>query len=140
VYQAGEDPENLQVHVTGPNFNALEIYFKGEFFARRDIEGARDLHLRHSVILARQNPYGTFAVRYGDHQDTFRVYGWKKTKDLDTYGPITPEPGSPVCLCWVTQRILKVTYGVHREKTLILEFNGDLDPPNDWVQLFPKKP
>jgi hypothetical protein len=135
VFLAGSDLENLQVHVVGARRDKLEIYFRNEFFPDT-LDGATNLQLNNSVVLAPANPYGTFAVRYGPDQETFKVYGWKKNETAPvSYGPIAVDRGSPACLRWVTPRILKITYGPEQSKTFILRFN-DSDTP--WTVLYPK--
>jgi hypothetical protein len=130
---------DLQVHVTGPKLDTLQIFFRDEL--KVDVvDGSSNLHLGRSIVLAPVNPnsdkyYGTFAVRYGPHQDTFKVYGWKTSVSPTAciiHPPITLEPGSPVCLHWVTSRVLKVTYGLQQEKTYVIRFN---DAQNPWTVL-----
>jgi hypothetical protein len=132
AFAAGANLENLQVHVVGHERNTLEIFFNNEFY-RDTITGAYELQTDECLALAPENPFGTFAVRYGSARDTFKVYGWKKTATAPVvYGPITPEPGSFVCLHWVTPRILKVTYGPDKSKEHIVRFN---DSDNPWTVL-----
>jgi hypothetical protein len=134
VFRAGDEAANLQVHVVGTRFDTLEVYFSNQYFFRDKLNGAGDLRLDNSVILAPANPYGTFAVRYGPGQETFKVYGWKTNETSPvSFGPIAVDPGSPACLRWVTPRILKVTYGPEQSKTFILRFN-DSDKP--WTVLY----
>jgi hypothetical protein len=113
---------NLQVRVTGKDFNQIEVYFtasEAEQNVKTDtFPNTRDLQFDDKIRLAPAGPAGTFAVRYGPHLDTFKVYSWQmQANDLNAFGPITPEPGHPVCLTFVTPRLLKVTFGPDHSKT-----------------------
>src|SRR6185312_9291146 len=83
--KVGDEKENLQVRIVGPYFNAIEIYYHSssqnrDEFARDELPGAMYLNCQANIFLAPQNPFGTFAVRFGHHNDTFKVYGWKKSE------------------------------------------------------------
>lgn len=143
VFRSGTDSEYLEVRVVGPDFGTLEIYLHSasqdrDEFARDVLPGAQNLQYGGSVVLAPPNPYGTFAVRYGYNQDTFKVYGWKKgatapvsypqkksLADGAQGDPVTLVPGQPVQLEWVTPRILRASAGA---KSLILRFSSADDP------------
>lgn len=73
------------------------------------------------------NEWGTFAVRYGPNQDTFKIYGWGSGDTPIMYGPYTLEPGYPVYFRWITSQILKVTCCSSNglSKTLIVRFRSD---------------
>jgi hypothetical protein len=179
VFQAGNDFDNLQIYVTGPCFNTLEIYFKRaqkaparppsplppviyvfvfvwpnffyplalspptaasppspapDRFFRDTIDGASCLYTNNSLALAPANEWGTFAVRYGPYQDKFNIYGWCSDGKLSIYRGASPVPGHPVCLRWITSRIVRVEFGAGSAQPLILRFNADATKPVDhWT-------
>lgn len=127
VYRASDDPRDLQVHVVGPAFDKLEIYFHDEMATER-FEGQVNLHAG-GVLLAPASGLGTFALRYGAGCDTFKVYGWKKGKAVpDASPPLTLSPGCPVRLEWVTSKVLKATTSDASCPPLYLRFD-DADVP-----------
>lgn len=132
ILRAGQDPEDLQVHVVGRTFDTVELYFREEF--HRETLPQANLHCGR-VSLAPRNDLGTFAILLGGCQDTLAVYGWKRGEFVPTRAEFTPAPGRPLNLRWVTPRILKATYGDGKE--LILRFN---DSDEGWSTLHSDAP
>jgi hypothetical protein len=137
VFRAGPPGENLQIFVVGPTFNDLDIYFKANeqqqnVLLERKLDGASDLHLNGSLSLAPLNPAGTFAVRYGPDQSTFKLFAWKSqsTKITATVS-VQLEPKHPVCFTWITSRMLSVAYGANFAKREIYR----LDSQDRWVDV-----
>ncbi len=134
VLTAGDQPADLQVHIVGDRYDTIEAFFKTELFYRETLPATCNLHCGQNVVLAPGNPNGTFAVRYGKHADSFRIYGWKKDQEKPEIKELTLEAGHAVRLTWVTTRILKVHYGPCQAKEFIIRFN-DSDTP--WTVLYP---
>lgn len=133
IYRAGDDADDLQVHVVGSRFDTIEAYFRQEYY--RETLPTANLHCRR-VVLGPDDAYGTFAVQLGDACDSFKAYGWKQGKFEPTATMIlTPEAGCCACLHWVTPRILKITWG--RAKELVIRFN---DSDEGWSVLYSDAP
>src|SRR5688572_23311158 len=54
-YCAGDQPDDLQVHVTGRGFDTLEMCFRNELY-REQISNGLNLHCNQNILLARKNP------------------------------------------------------------------------------------
>jgi hypothetical protein len=192
IFQADKEFENLQIHVTGPSFDTLEMYFNrahkpanhtatrtpapvqpnpyvgvfwllpglqwppvgvfmtwpvqrvaaaapavastsapAERFYVDQLAGAWNLHENRSLALAPANEWGTFAVRFGENQDWFKIYGWDSHDEPSMFGPYALMPGYPVCIRWISPRIVKITSGANPTVTLIVRFNPD--DTNRWT-------
>jgi hypothetical protein len=147
VYKAGDASSDLQVHIRGPNHNVLEVYFN-ENLERYQVPAKIDLCRYGKVLLAKRNDLGTFAVTYGTAG--FTAFGWKGNKIIpltvgrNEYPPtgadpnphvvqIDIDPTYPICLEWVTNRILRITHGRQYLKEYIIRFDGDSKP---WKLLY----
>ena len=128
---------NLQVRVTGKDFNEIEAYFTAtepdQNVKTDTFPNSRDIQFNDHIILAPANPAGTFAVRYGPELDTFKLYSWQlQANDLNAFGPITLEPGHSVCLTFVTPRLLKATFGPDHSKTKLYRCIAN---SNVWIDV-----
>ena len=135
VFSVDSGEIELVVRVVGPQFADLEVYFKlaepYQNVKKDTVQGGANLHLNGSLTLAPANPAGTFAVRYGQCHDMFRIYSWtKEASDLNVYGPCSPEPGYPVHLEFVAPRLLRVAYGKDGVKT---KYYRCLPNSNNWT-------
>ena len=137
VYMAGEEDGQLQVHITGKSFNTVEAYFSNNYYTDT-ITGESNLHCHSHILLAKPSDYGTFAIRYGRCADQFVAYGFfKKDRQIKitndprqiSHGDVGlvlgVEPGFPISLSWVSNRLLKVKHGANGSKSLVLKFFGD---------------
>ena len=142
-YCAGIEPEDLQVHVTGIRYDTLELYFRNEV-ARVPIRGATNLHMNQSVLLARKNILGTFAIRFGQSSDRVIAYAWftDEAKPVPT-AELQPFPGEPLTLRWMTDRILKIVPSCDQNRSLIIRFTNQGNkrwerydgPTDEWLPL-----
>jgi hypothetical protein len=133
TYMTGDQPAALQVHVVGERYDTIEAYFRTDLFFRETLPNSSNLHCGSNVLLAPANLYGTFAIRFGEHLDSFRVYGWKKDQEKPQFMEMTLDPGHEVSLTWITTRILKVKYGPCWSKEYIVRFN---DADKTWTELY----
>lgn len=129
-YCAGDQPDDLQVHVTGKGFDTLEMYFRNEVY-RQQIPNGTNLHCNQNIILARKNPLGTFAVRYGERTDRIIAFAWflepdgKPTPKPISTGELRPFPDEPVSMRWVSDRVLKIVPSCDQDRSLILRFTNE---------------
>ncbi len=132
----GSDPEDLKIHIEGPYFDTIEVFFQNQFY-RETFPNTAWLQYGNCIALAPKNPkkpLGTFAVLHGCGSSV-KVYGW-------TTSPVPPpksmeipvDMGCPVTMQWVTDRILKVRYGPGLAKETIVRFD---DATPAWTQLYP---
>lgn len=147
VYKTGDDSGDLQVHVRGPQHNMLEIFFH-ENLERYAIPNGIDLCRNGRVLVPAKNDLGTLAVQYGT--TGFTAFGWKGnaiiplTVGRNTYPPtgsdpdphvvdIDLDPACPICLEWVSPRILRITHGPRLGLEYVVRFDGDSKP---WKVLY----
>lgn len=120
--QAGDESDDLRVHIVGRSYDTIEAFFRNEM-VRDALPQSMNLHCFQSVLLAPKNPFGTFAVRYGPRGEFVKVYGWKKDEARPQTRALSLEPGYPVRMEWVTTRILKVRHGAYGHREVIVRFN-----------------
>ena len=79
-YRVGE----LQIFIVGQKRDAIEVYFKDNFFRFRILDDSTgkpltNLHCRLDVIIAPDpSGHGTVAIRYGKRFERLVVFGWHK--------------------------------------------------------------
>ena len=135
AFYAGDQPNDLQVHVVGRALDTLEIYFQNEVY-RETLPGTVLSNRCFAVFLAQKNPLGTFAVRFGQHSDRVIAFAYNtdvKTKPVSTK-ELRPFPDEPVTLRWMTDRILKLTPANDIDRSMIIRFS---DSPKKWERFDP---
>ena len=129
--ETGPDSDDLKIHVIGPQFDTIEVYFKTEYFYTEKFPNTWYLQYGNRISLAKKNKFGTFAVLVGDGS-LVRAYGWKSSVQKPEALDIPVEKGYPVQMQWVTDRILKVRHGDCLSKSTIVRFN---DVDKAWTTL-----
>jgi hypothetical protein len=126
----GNDPEDLKVHIVGPRFDTIEVYFQNQFY-RHTFPNTSWLQYENRVVLAplnpKQSPVGTFAVLHGGGT-TVTVYGWVSSPLRPVSTDIAVVPSCPVTMQWVTDRIFKVRHGPGLSKETIVRFEDSATP------------
>jgi len=90
-YRVGE----LQIFIVGQKRDAIEVYFKDNFFRFRILDDSTgepltSLHCRIDVIIAPDpSRHGTVAIRYGKRFERIVVFGWHKLqKEAPEFGDL----------------------------------------------------
>jgi len=145
IHRAGEEDGQLQVHISGETFNAIEAFYHHNYFIDEIVHEA-NVHCCAQVLLASPDKHGTFAIRYGARANQFVAYGVFNDQKLVkvTNDPRQVSENSslvkgvdsryPIKLIWISSQVLKIGHGRSANQTLILKFGGT-DGDGYWTVL-----